>query len=850
MSNRASKNAVSAPTTALPPLRGGGYPGAWAGRFIWYGGESVPYHCHLMCRKTFDLDAPPTEARILVAVADKYMLYVNGEYIGRGPCRTPGPQWVSYDTHDLTTRLRPGRNVVAVMAYCYGCPNNFSVDQRAGLWTQLEAAMPGGQQITVGTDASWKVRRAEGWRRDVRVVNSFQGMPIEIYEAGKDPEDWMAVTFDDAGWESAVALSSDDEWGPVERRAAWEYLEPRLTPLLREREVFPVKILRVAEAAPRQDGKPLAETDVPERLDAETHLPLEKVEAVAADSLVAGGAGKAVFTSRDGRDPVLILDFGRPYMGIPRLHFDAAAGAVVEMTFGNTVTDGRVFAPSHVPSLYGDRYVAREGSQTWQPFEHKTGTRFLQVVFRTDGKPLTLRSVSLISQEYPVEERGAFACSDDTLSKLWRAGVDTNYLHLEDCYTCDSVRERHAYLMAGEIEQSHWAYYAAYGDIAATDLNFRHTTRGQIAGGQLRCFMIGSGNATRGFPLRTLPLASAATATFMPTYSALFAEAVLNRQRWFPKPGFVEEHYGALTRLAEWFERQSGEDGLIVNAPPIVWFDWPNFRKWSEAEKVRGANFAVNALWYRMQIAMAELASRVGRADDQARYAAQAERLRTTLRREFWDAERGLYADVVDNGQRLDLYGELLNALALLFNIATDEQRPAIVKNLLAPPADLTRVSPLYFNYVLEALLREGEDAYVWRYAAERYRPILALSDFPTLVEEWEDSPNGINSTIHGTPGGVVLTLSTYALGVFPLEDGFRRVRIQPHPGGLTWARGVLPTAAGEIGVEWRKTESEFRLDVRLPEGVNAEFRVPSGEESRAVITCNGRPVAASGHHR
>lgn len=832
----------------LHPLRAGGYPGTWVGRFIWDGGEASPYHLHLMCRKAFDLETAPVAARILVAVADKCMLWVNGEYIGRGPCRTPGPQWVYYDTHDLAGRLRPGRNVIAILALHYGRENNFSVDQRAGLWVQLEAARPDGTMLTLGSDASWKVRRAEGWRRDVG-QNGAQGMPLEFYEAGKDPEDWFASDFDDTAWAAAVEASSENDWVPNERAAAWEYLEPRLTPLLREREVFPVRVATLAESE-MPVRKVIAETDIPERMAGEDHLPLARAVARDVESLVnaaahadatpssrahsgGGAASTACFASRDGRDPVIVFDFGRPYMGIPRLTFTAEAGAVVEMTFGNTLKEGRVPAVGS-GYRYGSRHVARAGRQTWQPFEPQTATRYLQIVFRTQGQPLILESVSLISLEYPVEERGSFACSDETLTTLWRAGVDTNYLHLEDCYTCDAVRERHAYMMCGEIEQSHWAYYAAYGDIAATDLNFRQTSRMQAAGGQLRAFLVGM--PTRGFPSRTLPLASAATASFAPTFSGFFAEAVLNRQRWFPKAGFVEEHWPTLVRLAEWFERQAGDDGLIVNPPPIVWFDWPNFRKW-QAAKARGANFGVNALWYRMLADMAELARRSGQDREAARRETAAERIRAAIRSQFWDADRGLFVDFVENGRRRELYSELFNGWALLFGLAAGDQRPAIVRNLLAPTPDLTRVSPLYFNYVIEALLREGQSDYAWHYMAERYAPVMALSDFPTLVEEWTDSPHGINSTIHGTPGGVVLTLSRYALGVFPLEDGYRRVLIQPHIGGLKWARGVVPSSTGDIRIAWERHDNELRLDVTLPEGVRAEFAPPPGFDGSLVIT-------------
>jgi len=81
---------------------------------------------------------------------------------------------------------------------------------------------------------------------------------------------------------------------------------------------------------------------------------------------------------------------------------------------------------------FGDRYVAQDGRQTWQPFEFKKATRLLQIVFRTGGAPVRVQSVSMVAQEYPVRLRGSFACSDETLTRLWRATIDTVYLHLEE----------------------------------------------------------------------------------------------------------------------------------------------------------------------------------------------------------------------------------------------------------------------------------------------------------------------------------------------------------------------------------------------------------------------------------
>jgi alpha-L-rhamnosidase len=59
--------------------------------------------------------APPTD----ITVDGRYLLFVNGAQIGRGPVRC-SPLAQRFDTYDLAPHLRSGRNVVAVLVHTYG----------------------------------------------------------------------------------------------------------------------------------------------------------------------------------------------------------------------------------------------------------------------------------------------------------------------------------------------------------------------------------------------------------------------------------------------------------------------------------------------------------------------------------------------------------------------------------------------------------------------------------------------------------------------------------------------------------------------------------------------------------
>jgi hypothetical protein len=799
-------------------LYAGAYPGNWVGRFIWDKGEAKPHHYHLMLRKTFDLTVPAIKALLHIAVADKYMLYLNGMYVGRGPCRSVGPKWISYDTWDVAALLKPCNNTIAVHAYYYGfgiyntpC-HPFAHLNRAGLFVQLEAGLAGGSSMVIGSDGTWSVRVASGFRRDVRIGN-YQ-IPAEVYEAGRDPEDWMKAEYDHSSWDRAVQLPDAD----------WEYLEPRVTPLLRERELFPVKLAVVGEVDP-PDATQIKDTDVAQRLNAEKHGPLVRCKAEKASGLTHANAG-AIFQSSGGCDPFVILDFGQPYLGVPRLVFEAAKGTVIEISYAPTnLVDGRIPFIASAPA--GDRYVARDGVQVWQPFDLKMATRMMQVVFRSGGAPVHVHSVSWISQEYPVRLRGSFACSNITLTRLWQAVINTVYLHLEDTYSLDAVRERQPYLHWGEMEQSHLAYYASYGDIATTELCFQHTKRCQLPSGMLAWW---TGYYT----------------SWAPTYMTFYAQAVLNRHRYFAKPGFLQEQYPVLVRLEQyWQANTNANSGLIDSHWPreIVWFDWPTYYKWEEmnhGEKTREYFFA-DALRYKALEDMSVIAAKLGKHEESVLWKDRAGRILELIRSQYWDPKTQLYADFLADGKRAPAFSELDNGMALLLGIATPEQTATIVRELTRQQSGLIPVYPEYIYYVVEGLIKCGEVEYSYRYLADRYTPMVEASDFPTIWESWDGFMDYGGSTIHGGSTGAAWTLTTHALGLTPLSDGFKQIRIAPECGGLTWAEGTFPSAAGDVFVSWKRQENGFYLEAVLPEEVTGELILPLSGQGPFKVVHNGK---------
>lgn len=803
----------------------GGYPGHWNGRFIWAAASSeAPTSgrpLYRMFRKTFTVDGDVAKASLRLTAGDKFVVYCNGTYLGRGPCRGLLPQWSFYDSFDITPHMKKGKNTIAVMVFWHGRVNCFCADQRAGLWVEADIYLKGGEIQRVFSGPSWRTRACEGWDTSAPEVNGAQGLLVECYHAGRDPVDWHACDFDDGEWSESSVLSVYNRWEELSHSSCWEYLEPRLTPALEERVVRPAAIVQSGYTLYGKDlGTPTA---VAERLAGSEYVKGD----LPGVSLAALLSGNCEFASLNERDPYIVLDLGRPYNAVPCIQIDGSDGDVVEFAYSNVLRDGRCPGVDGV-SRFAARYVAVDGVQSWQPWNVATAFRYLTVVFRTGGRRVRVRSCGAIAHCYPVTRSGSFECSDPTLTRLWTAAIETNLMHLQDTYIMDPVRERAYYILAGEIEQSHLCYYVSCGDLAATETHFKLTPRTQLSCGKLSLLLPSSEH--RGFPADPRPFLSASYAT-IPAYVVFYSQAVVRRQMWFPKPGFIEMQYPVLVRAAGWLDRQRDANGLLFNMPPINWLDWPLYEKWNQRD-LSGAMLGFNSVYVRFLGDLAWCAARLGYAADEKRWRALRETTREAIRRLFWDEDKGLFADFYTENGRSDTYSEMLNGLALLNEVPDDAQRARIVESLKRPSGDVTPVSPLYMFYLAEAMCDCGEDAYVFDYMSRRYGPVMGRSDFATLPEGWGEnayeSATGFVS-IHGGGGGVAFTLSTRLLGVTPATEGFQRFRFRPATGSLEFARGAIPSPAGLIEVSWRREGVRLLLSITVPEGTQCEAAAPAG---------------------
>jgi len=169
-------------------------------------------------RKTFDLLMKPSSAVLHLFADARYILWVNGTYVDRGPARFQ-PNGPEYDPIDITRFLKQGKNAVSLLVV-----GNLSggkvMRHRPGLTASL--AIDG--KNAWFTDGTWRWSDAISTRG---ASASWANLGETDVDARREDGNWRLPNYPDAKWK-AVVSAPGNAWGP---------LTARRIPMMGEKEV-------------------------------------------------------------------------------------------------------------------------------------------------------------------------------------------------------------------------------------------------------------------------------------------------------------------------------------------------------------------------------------------------------------------------------------------------------------------------------------------------------------------------------------------------------------------------------------------------------------------------------------
>ena len=366
----------------------------WSGKWI-TDSHDKEFEPAPMFRKAFTLGKEIEEARVYVAAAGYYDLFINGKRVGENylyPGYTHFDKRILYVTHDVTSLLKPGGNAIATVL-----GNGWHNVQSKAVWNfetarwrnrprilcELRLRYTDGTTEVIATDESW--RTATG---PYIYNNIYSG---DKYDATLEENGWNAEGFDDS------------KWGPVQVTEA-------PAPLLAAQQMPGIRIT-------------------------------EELQPVSMKKF---------------SDKLYVFSFEKNFAGLSRLKVKGAPGTRITLKHGELLkTNGRLeqgnidvyYHPVKPGEVFQMDVFTLKGTGEEEIFMPSFAYHGFQHVEVESSAPVVLTKESLtgLFMHTAVEPVGSFSCSDPLLNKIWKATMEAYRSNLHSIPTDCPQREKNGW---------------------------------------------------------------------------------------------------------------------------------------------------------------------------------------------------------------------------------------------------------------------------------------------------------------------------------------------------------------------------------------------------------------------
>ncbi len=746
------------------------------------------YNCYALFRYSFELDRVPAKAPLFITADQSYHLYLNGNYVCRGPARGFQKSW-PFDEVDVSAYLQRGRNVLAVRAHNPGRSTfQYIHEGYAGL---LVAAQWG--KVAILSNSTWKCRRQQGVRRDT-VPTSLELFPQESIDLRIEDPDWMQPDFDDQGW-TIVNKNRGQNAGVYSvswNAMPWFNLEPRGIPLLEERLVKPRSCIGSSKGRSAPDFLTVRNIAISRGDEGLAHKPCSLPATAMTFEPVKPGTWRSY-----------LIDFGRVVVGSVIVDITHAhGGEVVETAHFETIDPDTLtphfFPETHCRMAFAHRLICRRGVNRHQ-FHHPFGFRYMVLTVRNNPGNLTV-SPSLRTTLYPLDIKGRFESSSSDLKKIWEACAWT-----QRCCSID------AYVDTPWREQAQW-----WGDARVQAWNTFHLN------GDPRLFRRGIGQIASQTTPNGLTYGHTPTMAhhcILPDFTLIWIMTLWDDYWQTGSLEVFKKHQKTLCNALVYFREQTDPKTKLLARDHRYWL----FLDWTDLFK-DGFSSVYN-LW--LLIALEKVAEmyRLSRQTTEAsQYLQWAKGLRFALRNLI--GRDGFLRDgITFKGKVVSETSVHAQTMAIMAGLHPKSAQTMIQNRLLPSVLGTLRSdvkpSAYWITYIYSVLIEHGYGREVLGDIQKRWR---SMADFGSTFERFDSEP-GVHSHSHAWSAHPLFHLMQILGGVTQCAPAWEKINYSPAFVGKH-AKIAIPTPHGLILSSWKRSGNTVHAQLDLPKNITANIRL------------------------
>jgi len=723
-------------------------------------------------KKMLPFEFVPQNYVINISADNRYILYVNGTVVARGPARCDLNRWL-FETLDIAPYLKKGENHIAAKVWNMSeLKPTAQMSHATGLIIQGNTE----KEKDINTDKTWRVAvdKAYSFYRISHLKRFYASGPGEKFSGSLHPWNWK-TSDDKIDWkyakanENGASLKSLTKTGRMETRM----LFPRSIPMMEAKN-------QNFAAVRRTEGIK----------DAAALLSGEKAVEIPTNSTVK-----------------ILLDQGHLTNAYPQLYYSKGANSTIKLTYAEslfTPEDGK-------PTFHkGNRDVV-EGKVIWgnsDSIEVDGGVnrffeplwwrcfRYVEVEITTQDEALEIEQLRSEYTAYPLELISDFKCDNPKLSEIFEVAWRTQRLCAGETFFDCPYYEQLQYTGDTRIQGLITAY--AYGD----------TLLWKDAILDYYDSRLPFGLTQSRYPSSTTQLIS--------TFSLVWITMVHDYMMHCEDDKFIQKMIPAIIDILQWYDERVEDNGLMGRVETWLFVDWvdqwrtgyPPLTNEKKYSSVIGLQYV-----YTIQKAV-EIFDAYGMPGVKKQWAQKAKITQKAIVDNCWDEDKQMLADTPDK----DAFSQHANILTVLTNSFDAAQQKELIQRIIDNKS--IAQSSYYFDfYLVEAMKKVGlGDLYISTLA-----PLSSLID--KGLTTFPEKADPTRSDCHAWSASPAYYLFSLVCGIVPDSPGFNTVRIEPHLGELEWIESAIPHKLGEIRMSLKKTKKNGLTGrITLPEGLSGTF--------------------------